>query len=295
MLSILIPTYHYNVYPLARELSAQAETLGIPYEIRCLDDGSGGFKDENDRINQLPNASFAPLDHNIGRSAIRNLLAREATFPNLLFLDADVMPQNPDFLAQYLPYIDGTDRIVYGGIRYQAEAPPADQLLRWVYGKEREALKAEKRQEHPYRSFLTLNFLTTKTLLEQVSFNETIPNLRHEDTLFSYELSQRKVPIVHIENPVWHHGLEDSARFLEKSEEAVVALQSLVRGQLLPASYARLSAIHANITRLGLRPLVGMWFSWSQRGLRRNLLGDRPSMRVFDLYRLGYLCTIKST
>ncbi len=293
MLSILIPTYHYNVYPLAQEMARMADAADIRYEIICLDDGSGGFRTENEKINELPHASFSKLETNIGRSAIRNLLARKANYENLLFLDADVLPQSADFLQRYLPYLDGSDKIVYGGIRYQIEPPSIEQRLRWVYGNEREALDVETRQKHPYRSFLTLNFLTTKSVLATVPFNEAIPNLRHEDTFFSYELSKAGVPMVHIENPVWHHGLEDSLRFLQKSEEAIVALQSLVSSGLLPSSYARLSAVYTTLSRFGLRFLFATAFRLWRKTLRQHLLGTRPSMRLFDLYRLGYLCSIK--
>lgn len=292
MLSILIPTYHYNVYPLAQQMARMAGAAHIPYEIICLDDGSGGFRTENGRINELPHASFSVLEQNIGRSAIRNLLARKAHYENLLFLDADVMPQHDDFLQRYLPYLDGSDKAVYGGIRYQIEPPSDEELLRWVYGIEREALDVETRQKHPYRSFLTLNFLTTKSVLAKVPFNETIPNLRHEDTLFSFNLSEADIPILHIENPVWHHGLEDSVRFLQKSEAAVIALHALVKNGLLPSSYARLSAVYGRLARTGLPFLLKPVFRVGQKAMRRNLLGKNPSMRVFDLYRLGYLCSI---
>ena len=38
MLSILIPTYNYNVYPLVTELKSQADALGIAYEVLQLMD-----------------------------------------------------------------------------------------------------------------------------------------------------------------------------------------------------------------------------------------------------------------
>lgn len=288
MLSILVPTYHYNVFPLASEISRQATDAGIEHEIICLDDGSGGFSEENNRINALADASFSVLETNIGRSAIRNTLARKASFENLLFLDADVMPVHPDFIQNYRPFLDGKDKIVYGGIRYQTEKPPKTQLLRWIYGKEREALDAGTRKKNPYLTFLTLNFLTTKSVMENVPFNENIPNLRHEDTLFSYDLCQAGVPVIHIENPVLHLGLEDSSRFLQKSREAVTALDFLTSEGLLPDSYAALSRFRGRISPFsGIAAFV---FRTGRRAMEANLLGSRPSMRIFDLYRLTFLC-----
>lgn len=293
MLSVLIPTYRYDVSGLAAEIGRQATAAGIAHEILCLDDGSGAFLSENQTINDVPNASFTALEQNIGRSAIRNLLARKATYPNLLFLDADVLPIGSDFIQHYIPYLNGGDRIVYGGIRYQEERPAREQLLRWVYGNQREALPVYKRVKNPHLTFLTLNFLATKTTLDRVGFNEAIPNLRHEDTLFSYDLSRAGIPVVHIDNPVWHLGLEDGARFLQKSEEAVQALDHLVAKGLLPEEYAALSRFHRKIKQYRLEGLVASTFRIGRHAMKKQLLGPSPSMRLFDLYRLGYLCTLK--
>ena len=51
MLSILIPIYNYNVYPLVLELHEQCMTLGISFEILCQDDGSTITFIENNQIN----------------------------------------------------------------------------------------------------------------------------------------------------------------------------------------------------------------------------------------------------
>ena len=58
MLSILIPTYNYNVYPLLTELKKQADLANLPYEILVLDDASSLFIAENSKINVLENCSY---------------------------------------------------------------------------------------------------------------------------------------------------------------------------------------------------------------------------------------------
>ena len=193
MLSILIPVYNYNVVPLVLELHKQCLECEIDFEIKVIDDGSKLYIDENQEINSLSNCHFEVLAKNIGRSAIRNLLAKKAEFDSLLFLDADTIPTYDYFIKNYIVHINEEDKIIYGGIQYQKEKPNKNQILRWVYGKQREALSVKKRQENLYLSFLTLNFLIQKSIFEKVSFNETIPNLRHEDTLFSYNLMQQKI------------------------------------------------------------------------------------------------------
>src|SRR5690554_3680708 len=98
MISILILTYNYNVYALVQQLHRQAIDLKLDFEIRVYDDCSPNPVIENEKINQLANASFKILNKNIGRSAIRNLLGKDANYQNLLFLDADTQVIKTDFL-----------------------------------------------------------------------------------------------------------------------------------------------------------------------------------------------------
>ena len=101
MLSILIPTYNYNVYPLAENLQKSALKLGLTFELICMDDGSHANENRlNEKINSLPNCTF--IEHNInqGRTATRHALAKKSQYDWLLFLDADVLPRNNDFLTQ---------------------------------------------------------------------------------------------------------------------------------------------------------------------------------------------------
>ncbi|RWW92092.1 glycosyltransferase family 2 protein [Flavobacterium cerinum] len=295
MLSILIPTYNYNVLPLVQKLQKLANCENIAFEIIVLDDASTDSISiaENQKINQLEHCMYELLKKNIGRSRMRNLLAKKAKYEWLLFLDADTLPIHDNFISVYLPHLDQEEKVVYGGIKYQEEKPSDDKLLRWVYGNSREALLAEQRQKAPHLSLLTLNFAISKSIFSKVTFNESIPNLRHEDTLFSYDLSVEKVTVEHIENPVYHLGLESSEIFMKKSEESVVGLKYLTDNNLLPQSYTRIAKIHNSIRKSGLAPLARLSFKIVKRSFNKNLLGSNPSLFIFDLYRLGYLCSLK--
>ena len=55
MLSILIPTYNYNVVPLVLDLHKQCLECEINFEILVFDDGSKLFTIENHKINSLKN------------------------------------------------------------------------------------------------------------------------------------------------------------------------------------------------------------------------------------------------
>lgn len=295
MLSILIPTYNYNVFPLAKSLHTQCVEENIPFEIIALDDASNDtdLHKQNEQINSLSNSGYKILSKNIGRSAIRNLLAKQAKYDWLLFLDADTLPIDNRLISNYLPFLDNKGKVVYGGIKYQETAPEASLLLRWIYGNEREALPADKRVLSPYLSLLTLNFAIRKSVFEKVSFNETIPNLRHEDTLFSYELSQAKIKVEHIDNPVYHLGLDTSEIFLKKSEESVVGLKYLLDNNLLSPDYIKIAKVYCGIKKSGLKRLMAFFYKCTGGLFRKNLIGAKPSLFIFDLYRLGYLMTLK--
>lgn len=294
MLSILIPTYNYNVVPLVLELQRQCLECNINFEILVFDDGSKEFLDENQKINNFENCRFEKLEKNIGRSAIRNLLAKKAEFNSLLFLDADTIPIYNHFIKNYIAHINGDEKVVYGGIKYQKEKPKKSQILRWKYGISREALPVEKRQENPYLSLLTLNFLIHKTVFEKVSFNETIPNLRHEDTLFSYNLMEQKIKIIHIENSVYHLGLDDFKVAIKKENESILGLKYLIDHELLPKDYVRLSKIASKIEKLNLNFAFALFYKITRSIFLKNIASNNPSLFIFDLYRLGNLCNLNS-
>jgi glycosyltransferase involved in cell wall biosynthesis len=293
MLSILIPTYNYSIYNLVCELKNQCDLVGIDYEIICQDDHSDELQNQDNlKINQLKNCNFSSNSENLGRSKNRNLLAQKAKFHYLLFLDADTFPIHKNFISNYLLEISDTNKIVYGGIRYQEQKPKKEKLLRWVYGKKREALSVEKRNKNVYLSFLTLNFLIHKEVFKTVSFNESIPNLRHEDTLFSYELMKNNISLKHIENPIYHYGIDHFDVALKKEHESLLALKNLVEKRLLPADYVKLSKLFLIIKTLKLKFIIAFSFKVIKPLLLKNISSSTPSLFLFDLYRIGYLCAI---
>ncbi|TYB76868.1 glycosyltransferase family 2 protein [Bizionia myxarmorum] len=294
MLSILIPTYNYDISRLVKEIHAQISELSIPFEICCYDDASTNKSvvETNQSIHNLPHTSYTVFTKNMGRSAIRNLLAQNAKFDWLLFLDADVLPKNNDFISKYLEAITEKTEVIYGGILYVEEKPNQSHLLRWVYGNEREALSTVNRNKNVYLSFLTLNFLIKKSVFSKVAFNENIPNLRHEDTLFSHNLKLADIEVTHIENPTYHLGLEESSHFLEKSLESVDALYLFLKQGLIPKDYTKITRVFFKLKPFGLHYVLALMYTIFEAYFKRNLLSKKPSLFIFDLCRLSYLCKL---
>ncbi|MEG0916229.1 MAG: glycosyltransferase family A protein [Myroides sp.] len=290
MLSILIPTYNYNVFPLVKEVRDQCIIEKISFEIIVLDDASQNFHNENNEINSLDNCLYSILNQNIGRSAIRNLLSTKASFDNLLFLDADVRIISNQFIKNYINFIRSNSNygVVYGGIVYQESKPNDNQLLRWIYGNKREALSAEKRNENVYVSFLTLNFLIKKEIFSIVRFNEDIPNLRYEDLLFSFDLMKNKIDLKHINNQVVHNGIETSHVFMEKTNDSLKGLKFLLSKNYLPDDYAKISAVFNLLNQTKLLFLIKKIYKMQKNSFEKNLLSSKPSLFIYDIYRLGY-------
>lgn len=289
MLSILIPVYNYDIGPLVAALSKQAQQLEIEYEIFCLDDGSKTeFKVLNRAIQHLPAVRYEELPQNLGRSAIRNRLAEEAKYPWLLFMDCDTMPEYEDFLERYAVHLN-EDKVLYGGRSY-APNPPAENefYFHWFYGSNREVKTQEKRSEMPYQSFMTNNFVIPKSILLDIRFDESLKQYGHEDTLFGLELKQGQIPILHLDNPMRHVGLEEASIFLRKSEQAIENLL-LLREKYDLKEEIKLLRYFEKTKKWGLHPLIRIWFKLNKKRLKRNLFGSKPKLRIFDLYKLGYM------
>jgi len=291
MLSILIPTYNYDITDLINRLATQLQNIDTPYEIIAADDCSTDVTILEKNKNILDNynyGKFIPLTENIGRSAIRNFLSQEAKYDHLLFLDADVIPKNNDFIEKYIMLLKSDYEIIYGGIVYQENKPQKNQLLRWVYGNARESVNVENRKKAPYINFLTLNFLIKKEVSKKLQFNEEIPNLRCEDTLFSLEAKNKGIKIEHIDNVIIHNGLETSEVFLEKSLESIAIRVDFVKNNILEYEYTKLTKMAVCLQKMKISFLMIFFFKTTRRFFEKNFLSSNPSMFYFDLYRLGY-------
>lgn len=293
MISVLIPTYNYNVFPLVENLSKQCDKERIEYEIIVIDDCSDKLF-ENEKINSLVHCCFSRLTKNIGRSAIRNLLAEQAKFDWLLFLDADAFPLSNNFIYNYVKEFNYSAEVLCGGMRYEAEKPSDDKIFRWKYGNNREALTAIQRSENKYLNFFTINFAIRKSVFNQVRFNEKLLSYGYEDLLFSYNLKQENIQIKHIENPVYHNGIESNDFFLRKTEQALVNLNFLLNEKIIPKDYIKLTKYLNIIEKTKTKKVVALFFKLTKPSLQKQILSTNPNLLAFDLYRLGYICSLKS-
>jgi glycosyltransferase involved in cell wall biosynthesis len=288
MLSILIPLYNYNVRELVEELAGQCARSGVEYEILCFDDASlPAYQARNIWVGDLPGVEYKLMPQNLGRSRIRNVLAASARYDYLLFMDCDSKVIRRDYIQKYLDNLD-PGALVYGGRAY-AGNPPADPelFLHWHYGVHREQMSVEERIRQPYHSFMTNNFLIPKALFMKIGFDERLTQYGHEDTLFGFELQQRKIPIKHIDNPLEHMGLEPADVFLDKTQKAVENLHFLA-GQNLPVETRLLTTLR-KLQSLKIAKTVFSLLKKIAPALQSNLHSAKPDLFYLDLYKLYLL------
>ncbi|MFE3870835.1 glycosyltransferase family 2 protein [Flavobacterium sp. ZS1P70] len=295
MLSILIPIYNYNAYPLVLELHKQCTDCGINFEIIGIDDASTQNKLENNAIQFLTNCSFIELSENIGRSKIRNLLASKANYDWLLYLDCDTFPENSDFILNYISRINlSAEKVLFGGIVYTKEKPTNDQLLRWTFGQKREAISVSQRKKNPYSTTFVSNILIKKTVFDAILFDEKITNYGYEDFAFIQNLKLENIDIEHIENPVFHLNLETSSLFLSKTKTALETLLFISKTNSKIEIESKIIKTHKMLCDLKINLWIGKLFQKLQSRLENHLTSEKPTLLAFDCYKIGYFCYLNS-
>ncbi len=294
MLSILIPTYRYNALPLVASLHQQAIAANITFEVICFDDGATEeFNIENKKINALSNAHFESLKTNVGLSQNRNLLAQKSQYDYLLFIDGDSEIPDVDFIANYVNQLPKKG-IIYGGRIHPKTRPEKHQQLRWKYGLLKEDKVADLRSKTPYRCLLFNNALIEKTSFERIGFSKEIRTYGHEDTLFAYHAQKNAIPITHINNPVSHKDIDSNKMYLQKTQMGLQNLKRLYEQQKIEAHFVTLLKYFEFLKKSNLLALFTRFFRFFEVMMLQNLKSSKPSLFIFDVYKLGYFCGLNT-
>ena len=292
-ISILIPVYNFDVKSLVEALYTQCTQVHnlADFEILVYEDGSketfenAGLQHEKIRYVALP--------QNIGRSAIRNKLAADARFEALLFLDCDSAIRKQDFIKAYVQHYQD-EVVVYGGRTYDEQEPSDEVFFRWKYGVEREIIPADDRILHPYRSFMTNNFLITKSVFLKLKLDESLKGYGHEDTLFGLELEQNEIPIIHIDNPAVHIGLESTEEFLNKTKEGIGNLVHLYQKKKIKPQDVKLLSYYAKFKFFPLKQLFNIYYRKNEQKILDNMHSKEVKVYYFDLFKLYHILNLNS-
>lgn len=293
MLSILIPTYNYNVVGLVLELKQQADELGIAYEIIVQDDVSQEFIIENNQINLLPNCSFSINEQNLGRGKNINLLGSKSKYDYLLIMEADSLPESDTYIKNYIEALSKSTTVIFGGVKYPEVIPSKEKLLRWRYGINRETKSITHRLKNTYDFVFTWNLLLKKEILLQFPFPEFIHEYGYEDFIFIENLSSNSIPVTHIENYLIHWNSESSIDFIKKSERATKNLYDLIQLDKIDSKGIRLSNFYEHLKKLHLIPIIKALYKITKKQTLKNLTSKKPTLYALDFYKLGYYCTLK--
>ena len=289
-LSILIPVYNTVCVNFVRQLQQQAELTGIDYEIIVADDASPlqHCVEENRQISQLPHCQYLMKEVNTGAAATRNFLAQQSRYQWLLFLDCDMQLPNEQFITRYLASL--TAPVINGGLSIGGDTRLLCSNLRYRYEKAEEPNHTpQRRQQRPYQSFRSTNFLIRRDIMLNHPFDERFRRSGYEDVFFGKQLRQHQVAITHIDNPLLMTDYETNADYVSKVERSLHTLY-LFRQEL--RGYSRLltlaEGIHIGVVRRFLAFLHRILAPME----RRNLCGNHPNLTLFKLYRLGYYLNI---
>ncbi len=292
-ISVCIPVYNCNVENLVNALLKELQRYAIEYEVVLIDDAShDNFKRVNSKLANLKNVTYIELHENVGRSSIRNMFLKHVNFENLLFLDSDSLIRHKFFIGNYLSAMQKNYSVICGGRRYGAKPKKRKYLLRWAYGIDRECKHSEKRNQKPYQSFMSNNFLVKKTILQNIRFDERLTNYGHEDSLFAYQLMTNKIDLLHIYNPTEHDYNETAGEFLEKTKQAIDNL-ILINKQIVPnnefANFNKLLNTYFKLKNKGFLPFFKFLAFIFNPVLSFLLRNGIVNLTIFDIYKLLYL------
>lgn len=297
-ISILLPTYNCFCSRLVTMLQSQCRALAtmradFDYEIIVADDCSTdrSFVAANSVIETLEGVRYVQLDHNMGRSAIRNFLAHEARLEWLLYIDGDLQVERHDFVENYAFADVGPTlpprAVVVGGIAIGGDAQQWKENLRWTYEKRCEAAHSvASRQRLAGQEFRTTNFLVPREAVLQHPFDENFRRYGYEDVLFGKVLTDNGYVITHIDNPILLDDFESNGVFVDKTEEACRTLFEF-RRQL--HGYSRLLSTVERLQRLRLLSVTEVMWHVAGKTSRRRLCNKHPSVTLYNAYKLLYM------
>ncbi|MEP7279995.1 MAG: glycosyltransferase family 2 protein [Bacteroidota bacterium] len=291
MISILIPVYNREVGALVASLHAQLQAVTITGEIIVMDDGSENesTKNANRGLPGLFNTLlYIELPVNTGRNLIRHELAAAARFDLFIFLDADSSFPDTAWLKRYLNAAAG-NAVIMGGRSYKPETPGAASSLHFHYGQQREQLGASRRNKHPYRSFMACNFLVSRNQFAQLITDRRLHGYCHEDTFMGLQFEQLRVLLVHIDNPVYHEGIDEDQLFMKKQAEALQNLRYLYQTYHTRYHFnsgIKLIRVYQKLQTTAAGRYILQKLALQQDALKKNTLRSHRLL-LLDLWKLG--------
>lgn len=238
IVSVLIPFLRDDPADLLARLDAEAPALAGRAEVVLLDDGTADA-DLTARLAAQVAAMALPvrlITHaaNQGRSVGRNTLASAARAGHLLFLDSDMRPDTDAFLRTWAELIErDSPAVAFGGFSLlQAPTERRFSVHRAMAAKS-ECVPCPERALTPEKYVYTSNLLVRRDVFDSEGFDPDFRGWGWEDVEWAMRVS-RRYPVVHIDNPATHMGLDTAEALAAKYEQSA-------------ANFARVIAKHPDI------------------------------------------------
>ena len=295
-LSILIASHNHDCSRLIADLSAQCTRLktsgGALCEIIVGDDASDNTQtlQANREACAACGVKFVEMAKNVGKANLDNLLADESAGEWLMFIDDDAEVCTDDFVAQCVKDRTLAD-VVCGLLITPGDGAPEGCELRYRYEHAATANRTvEARNRHPYDNFTTFNPIMSREAFDATGFDPRCTDYGFEDVLFGHEIETQGLTIAHTNTPLVHTGIDSNASFLDKTDRATATLLRL--GHPL-TDHVGASRVAQRLHRMGVEGLTRLALTPLLPAIRRNLLGRRPNLTLFKIYKLGYYLKLK--
>ena len=110
------------------------------------------------------------------------------------------------------------------------------------------------------------------------------------DNFFGALLKSKNAKVFHIDNEVYHLGIESSKRYLRKKEKAAETLLSLYKADKIKNHQNDLLKLYITLKKWKCNSILSLIFKQFNKRIKANLLSSNPSMTLFQLYRISYMC-----
>jgi glycosyltransferase involved in cell wall biosynthesis len=239
-ISVLIPFLRDDPQALLRQLDMEADALSGAIELILMDDGTADA-DLTAHLQTTIDALRLPvrlitLVANEGRARGRNRLTTAARGRAYLFLDSDMRPDTPVFLQNWLHLVANNEpAVAFGGFSLDQASTDARFAVHRALSGASECLPAAQRALTPEKYVYTSNLLVRRDVFAAESFDPGFSGWGWEDVEWAMRVS-RRFPVVHIDNPATHMGLDTVADLARKFDQGA-------------GNFARVVALHPAIVQ----------------------------------------------
>ncbi|WP_313374754.1 glycosyltransferase family A protein [Chishuiella sp.] len=289
MYSVLVPVYNWDIEKLAICLSHQISKLTINIEVIFFDDFSSNQEllYKNELLIEQLGFKFYKSSVNNGIAHTLNLLAKSSKYEWLIYLDADIIPVQQNFIDFYIHLNKNRNKIYCGGLLYETNKPKKG-VLRWKYGRKYEVQTTQYANQNPYLNFKACNFFVHKSILSKHLFTSNNDNYYAAvDTLFGLKLKNTNVSIEFVDNRVYHLGLDSNEEYLNKAKLYVKSIVKSYKDKQVDMKSIRLIEFYERQNSFKIK-VYSLLFSFTKPIIYMNLLSRYPSIYLFQFFKLGY-------